>query len=130
MERGFALYDLAQMSAALANKAAAVRTGRSEPTGVSLCQRRQPITVNTSPSFSQLRLMSEDDLAKELAARDHDDATRSAIQSELLRRIAGARSRPNWVQWLTLGFSIMAAILAAVAALPVVEGLGESRWFD
>lgn len=74
--------------------------------------------------------MSEDDLAKELAARDHDEATRGALQSELLRRIAGARSRPNWVQWVTLVFSILAAILAAIAAYPVVEGVGESRWFD
>lgn len=74
--------------------------------------------------------MSEDDLAKELAARDHDDVTRGAIQSELLRRMGRARSRPNWVQWLTLGFAILAAILAGVAAFPVIEGVGESRWFD
>ena len=86
--------------------------------------------MKTAPSFSQLRLMSEEDLAKELASHDHDDVARSAIQTELMRRMARTRSRPNWVQWLTLGFSIAAAILAGIAAFPVVEGLGDSPWFD
>lgn len=86
--------------------------------------------VNTVPSFSHLRLMSEDDLAKELAARDHDEATRNAIQAELLRRMTRGKARPNRVQWLTLAFAILAAIFAGIAAVPAIDGLGDSRWFD
>lgn len=74
--------------------------------------------------------MSDDDLARELAARDHDEATRHAIQAELLRRIVHSRGRPNRVQWLTLVFAILAAILAGIAAVPAIEDLGDSRWFD
>jgi hypothetical protein len=74
--------------------------------------------------------MSDDELQNELIAADHDEASRNAIIGETLRRISRARTRPNWVQWLTLACAIVAALLSAIAALPAIENLGESRWFD
>jgi hypothetical protein len=86
--------------------------------------------VNTAPSFSQLRLLSDQELHQELTSRDHDEAARTAIMVELIRRGSRSTSRPNWVQWLTLAFSLIAAILAGIAAAPVFDGIGESGWFD
>ena len=86
--------------------------------------------MNARPSVAQLRLLSDDELQHELAAADHDESSRSAIMGEALRRLSGAKARPNWVQWLTLACAIVAALLSAIAALPVIENFGESGWFD
>jgi hypothetical protein len=74
--------------------------------------------------------MSDDELAKELATGGHDEAARMAILGEMIRRGARERSRPNWLQWLTLAVALGAAILAGIAAYPVLDDGGPGRWFD
>ena len=82
------------------------------------------------PSPSQLRLLSDTDLDQELASGEHDESTRSTIMLERIRRVAQARVRPNWINWVTLLVAIIGAILAGVAAWPVISDAGESAWFD
>jgi hypothetical protein len=74
--------------------------------------------------------MSDDDIEKELTSRDHDEVARSALLCEAVRRLARAKSRPNWLQWMTLGVALVAAIFSAIAAMPVLTDLGEHSWLD
>ena len=74
--------------------------------------------------------MSDDDLERELAARDHDEAARSALLAEAVRRLSHARSRPNWVQWATLALVLVALVFSAIAAFPVLENLDDRVGFD
>lgn len=82
------------------------------------------------PNPSQLRLLSDDDLDRELTSSEHDEQTRTGILYEKIRRVSQSRSRLHWINWLTLAVALVGAIFAGVAAWPVIEGLGENEWFD
>ncbi len=74
--------------------------------------------------------MSDDDLERELASQDHDEAARSALLAEAIRRLSRTRSRPNWIQWTTLGLVLVAVILSGIAAFPTLAELDDRSWFD
>ena len=93
--------------------------------------RAWPITAHfMKPNPSQLRLLSDEDLDRELSSGEHDEQTRNGILYEKIRRVSQSRSRPHWINWLTLAVALVGAIFAGVAAWPVIEGLGETEWFD
>jgi hypothetical protein len=82
------------------------------------------------PNPSQLRLLSDHDLDRELSSGEHDETTRNAITYEKIRRLSQARARPSWIDWVTLAVAIVGAVLAGIAAFPVLADVGESKWFD
>lgn len=53
------------------------------------------------PNPSQLRLLSDNDLDRELTSGEHDEYTRNGIVFEKIRRVSHARSRVHWIHWPT-----------------------------
>ena len=82
------------------------------------------------PNPSQLRLLSDDELDRELSSGEHDDATRNSILYEKIRRVSLARTRPHWIHWVILFVALVGAGLAGIAAWPVISDASESKWFD
>ena len=82
------------------------------------------------PSPAQLRLLTDDDLDREFTAADHDETTRSSLLYEKLRRISRPAATGRWIQWATLVLALTSALLAGLAAWPVVSNFGEKEWFD
>lgn len=64
------------------------------------------------PNPSQLRLLSDDDLDRELTSGEHDEYTRNGIVFEKIRRVSHARSRVHWIHWPTLAVALVGAIFA------------------
>ena len=84
--------------------------------------------MKTTPS--QLRLLADEDLDREFAAVDHDEATKAAILYEKVRRLSRPSGGRPWIQWTLLVVSLLTLAFAAVAAWPVIAGFGEKEWFD
>ncbi len=76
---------------------------------------------------AQLRLLSDEELDQEFALPAHDNATRTTLLYEKIRRLNRARSRPHWVHWVILVVALAAAFLAGIASLPVIENLDDAR---
>ena len=88
--------------------------------------------MQASPSFARLRLLTDDELEREFGSGGHDEATRQAILFERLRRLGATapRQHSNGLNWAILVVALLAALLAGVAAFPVIEGMFETEWFD
>ena len=81
-------------------------------------------------NIPQLRLLSDEELDREFAAPDHDESTRTAILYERVRRASRPAAAHSWVNWTMLAVALLTLLLAAVAAWPVLESMGEKEWFD
>lgn len=84
--------------------------------------------MTTDPSSPAL--LTDDQLDRAFDSAGMTDATRTALLYERVRRLARPAQARAWVQWATLLFSFLAAVLAAVAAWPVVSDIGEKEWYD
>jgi hypothetical protein len=83
------------------------------------------------PTSAQLRLLTDDDLDHEFTSADHDEPTRTVLLYEKLRRLSRpSSSARSWIQWTTLALALASAILAGIAAWPVIANFGEKEWFD
>ena len=62
----------------------------------------------------------------------HDEATRQAILFERMRRLTTVRARTttNWLSWVILLVALVGAILAGIAAFPVLADAVDKDWFD
>ncbi len=81
-------------------------------------------------SAAHLRLLSDADLDREMAASDHDASTRMMILYERVRRSGRAGAGTHWTRWVTLALVLITCGFAAIAAWPVLENLGEKEFFD
>ncbi len=81
-------------------------------------------------SSAQLRLLSDEDLDREFTSGEHDEATRSTILYEKIRRLSLRGLQPSWLNWATLVTAIVGALLAGLAAWPVIASTMDREWWD
>lgn len=88
------------------------------------------LPTESRASAAQLRLLSDSDLDREMAASDHDADTRMLILYERIRRNGRVGAGTHWTRWVTLALVLITCGFAAIAAWPVLENFGEKEFFD